>query len=241
MERVFAKFGKGKILPFIELGRPWNGLIVVVLSILGAFWSKSQLDYLAMGILALVVFLIYNGSASLNDIYDDKIDAINMPYRPLQRGAFSLKSATIFCVTSYSFGNLIALFVSPLFLIAIVGMSAISILYSSPPFSFKNRCFIGNLTLAFVSVVTTIYAGHVFATGSLFMPYILFSGAIFLMILFAFFSLLKDFKDFYGDRAYGKNTLATLYGIKNASKVNIIGTSIFFPVVTTFWPIFLEK
>ena len=90
--------------------------------------------------------------------------------------------------------------------------------------------FLGNIGLGFVSIFTTIYAGFVLSTNSLIIPYELLIQAISLMFLFSFFSLLKDFKDKSGDNIYNKKTIATKYGIKNASKINIIGTLIFFPI-----------
>lgn len=231
MERFFSSImSKGKITSFIELGRPWNSISVILLSILGFIFSASAISPWSISILSIVVFLIYTGSSALNDLFDIKVDSVNMPFRPLERGSIKIKSVVIFCIVCYLIGNAIALLVSLQFFVSIMIMSLSSIVYSIPPISLKDRLFLGNLNLGFVSAFTTIYAGYVLSTNSLIMPYEILFQALSLMFLFSFFSVLKDFKDRSGDNLHNKKTITTKYGIKNASKINIIGTMIFFPI-----------
>ena len=237
MERFFSKImKKSKITSFIELGRPWNGISVILLSILGFTLTSTVVNLWSISVLSIVVFLIYTGSSALNDLFDIRVDSVNMPFRPLERGSLKVNYASYFCLACYLLGNVIALFISIEFFISILLMSISSIVYSIPPISLKDRLFMGNLNLGFASAFTTVYAGYVIATNSLIMTNEILFQALSLMLLFSFFSILKDFKDRGGDDIYNKKTIATKYGIKNASKINIIGTLIFFPLtIITFY------
>lgn len=237
MERFFSKLlEKNKITSLLELGRPWNSLSVIILSILGFVLSSTTVNFLPILILTVVVFLIYNGSSALNDLFDMKVDSINMPFRPLERGSIKVKDVIIFCSACYLLGNALALYVSVNFFLSILLMSIVSIAYSAPPVSLKDRVFLGNISLGFISMFTTIYAGFVLSTNTLIITNQILLQSVALTLLFSFFSILKDFKDMGGDDIHGKKTIVTKYGVKNASRLNMIGTVIFYPVtILTFY------
>ncbi len=109
-------------------------------------------------------------------------------------------------------------------------MIAVTYIYSGPPFSAKDKGIVGNLVLAFGSVFTTAYSGYFLSTNNFNIPMSFLLPLTSLTLFFAFFTILKDFKDTKGDRIRKKGTLAILIGIKNASLINIIGTVIFFPL-----------
>ena len=231
MERFFSGLMKrNKMASFLELGRPWNSLSVIILSILGFLLSSATITSFHILILAVVIFLVYNGSSALNDLFDIKVDSINMPFRPLERGSIKVKDVVLFSSACYLLGNALALYVSLNFFISIFLMSLFSIIYSVPPIALKDRVLLGNLGLGFVSMFMTIYAGYVLSTNSLIMTSQIFLQAMALMLLFSFFSVLKDFKDMGGDKIYRKKTIVTKYGAKNASKINIAGTVLFFSI-----------
>ena len=101
MERLFSKImKKSKITSFIELGRPWNGIAVMLFSILGMLLSGEIMPNFWF-VLPLVVLLIYSGSSALNDLFDIKVDSINMPFRPLERGSLKIKDVIIFFMGFY--------------------------------------------------------------------------------------------------------------------------------------------
>lgn len=232
MERILArKFGKGKMASLIEAGRPWNSIIVVLLSVLGFMLSSQSLpSFLNVLILATTTFLIYNGCTTLNDLYDIKVDSVNMPFRPLERGSLKVKDVIYYSVFSYAFGIMISLLVSFQFFVSILLMFFSSITYSLPPFSLERRGFLGNVNLGFASVFTTLYAGMVLATGGLAISEAFLLQVLSFTLLFSFFCILKDFKDFKGDKIHNKRTIAVKHGIKNASRINIIGTLVSFPL-----------
>ena len=214
MERYFSDIlGDSKVAALIQLGRPWNGLLVISLTIIGALASSTTLPSLAtLFIGGLLTFLVYMAATALNDVYDIKIDLINMPYRPLQKNIISTKIAKLFICTLYLIALISSLLISFQYFIIILLMVIVSIMYSAPPTSFKNRSVLGNLFLAIDTVLITLISGFVlvnagfsFSTNFLYMSFLL---------TFSFFliSLSKDFKDIRGDRAFGKLTAVISYG-----------------------------
>lgn len=226
MERFFAKkFGKSKMSSLVELGRPWNSIIVILLSFLGILLSNNpQVIPFNFLIISIIIFLMYTGSAALNDLYDIKVDSINMPFRPIQRDSIKRGDVITFCFFSYMTSIILALTVSMNFFLSIILMAVLSIIYSMPPFSLKDRGFMGNLNLAFSTILTTMYSGYVLATNSLIPETVFLIEILSLVSLFTFFSILKDFKDIKGDKIHNKKTTTIKRGIKDASKINILGT-----------------
>ncbi len=243
MERFFAHILKrNKLVSFIDLGRPWNAISVILVSFLGAsLVSEASISLINYLILSVVILFIYMGSSCLNDIFDKAIDVINMPYRPLIRGSLKVIEAGYFATFCYIVGILISALISLPFFISILVMSLLSIMYSVPPFSLKNKGFLGNLTLGFVSGFVTFYSGYVLIANNLSInPLILIIG-ILLGFLFTFFSVLKDFKDMKGDRIYRKNTLVVKYGVRIPAIINLIGTIFFSILIILIFYIFISK
>lgn len=239
MERFFSKILKrSKVTAFIELGRPWNALIVAIFAIIGCLLAESQVFWIFL-IAAIVSFLIYVAGVSLNDVCDMDVDFINMPYRPLERFQLTVKEALYFIFFSYLIAILISLFVSITYFLTALLMIFVTYVYSAPPFSLNKRGVIGNFILAFGSVFTTAYSGYVLATGSLNITVQILFPLISLTLFFAFFTIIKDFKDAYGDSIRRKKTLVVKWGAKKTSLVNILGTSIFFPLtIFIFYSLF---
>jgi len=239
MERFFSKIlRKSKVTAFIELGRPWNAVIVAVFAIIGCLLAGLQVFWIFL-IAAIVSFLIYVAGVSLNDVCDIEVDFINMPYRPLERFQLTVKEALYFIFFSYLIALLISFFVSIIYFLTALLMIFVTYVYSAPPFSLNKRGVIGNFILAFGSVFTTAYSGYVLATGSLNVPIQILFPLISLTLFFAFFTIIKDFKDAYGDSIRRKRTLVVKWGAKKTSLVNILGTLIFFPLtIFIFYSLF---
>ena len=239
MERFFSKILKrSKVTAFIELGRPWNAIIVAIFAIIGCLLAGSQVFWIFL-IAAIVSFLIYIAGVSLNDVCDMDVDFINMPYRPLERFQLTVKEALYFIFFSYLIAIVISLFVSILYFLTALLMIFVTYVYSAPPFSLNKKGIIGNFILAFGSVFTTAYSGYVLATGSLNISIQVLIPLTSLTFFFAFFTIIKDFKDAFGDSMRRKRTLVVKWGTRKTSLINIVGTLIFFPItIFMFYSLF---
>ncbi len=232
MERFFSRIlRKNKMTALIELGRPWNAILVVLLSILGASLTLGNLPNLSTILILLsVITLIYIGSSAINDLFDMRVDSINMPFRPLERGSLRVKDVIYFSLFSYSLAIFVSYLISFHYFLSIILMAISSIIYSLPPFSLKDRGILGNIDLGFTTTFTTLYSGSVLITKTFSIPEIVIISSISLTAFFTFFSILKDFKDMKGDKIHHKETVVIRFGLKNALAMNILGTSIFLPL-----------
>ena len=214
---------------YIELGRPFTliapalGFFSGAVTAIGAAprepWSASLLVYPAIG--SLMAAVLNSASNALNQIYDLEIDRINKPKRPLPSGRLTRREAWVFTCVSYALALWLAWLVAPLgrhecFWIVVVA-TAMTFVYSAPPFRTKRLGIWANVTIAIPrgvllkvagwSAVKTIVGLEPWYIGSIFGLFLL--GA----------STSKDFADIEGDLRGGCSTLPIRYGVKKAAWV----------------------
>ena len=180
-------------------------------------WSTELLLYPVCG---LVMAAVLNAASNaLNQIYDLEIDRVNKPKRPLPSGRLSLSDAWGFTITAYAAALILAWMVAPggrheCFWIVLLA-TAITVLYSVPPFRTKRLGIWANLTIAIPRGVLLKVAGWsaVKTIGGA-EPW--FIGAIFGLFLLGA-STTKDFADMEGDARGGCRTLPIIYGVRRAA------------------------
>ncbi len=232
MERFFANIllkRGGMLAAFIELGRPWNGVIVALLTIVGAMLAIQAVPpafFIMVG--ALATFIVYTAATILNDVYDIEPDKINMPYRPLERGSIAKSTAIRMSFFLYIIAILGSFAVSPVYFVSILVMSLVSVTYSLPPFSAKDRGFLGNIVLGVSMIFTSMYAGYALVTNSMVPSYEFLIVLSLFTASFCLISVLKDLKDIYGDRINKKLTFAVRHDKNISVLVSFVGTAILF-------------
>jgi len=103
---------KRKILGFIRIIRPINGLMMSLAVFIGAWLtikdplSPTVLHKILLG--AMTAFTLTG--ASINDYWDYEIDKINEPHRPLPSGIIKLKESLILAASLILIGLTAALF-----------------------------------------------------------------------------------------------------------------------------------
>lgn len=227
MERFFSGVFKsgGSIAAMIELGRPWNGIIVALLTVIGSMMALQAIPVASFILIGgVLTLIIYMAATILNDIYDVEPDKINMPYRPLERNAIKRSTALNACIFLYGLSVIISILVSFNYFIAILLMSVISLFYSLPPFSAKDKGIWGNIVLSVSMIFTSMYAGFVLVTNSLIPSYEFLITISLFTLSFCLISVLKDFKDIYGDKLNRKFTFVVRYDKNISIVVSIIGT-----------------
>jgi 4-hydroxybenzoate polyprenyltransferase len=210
-----------------ELARPFTlvapalGFLSGGLTAIGAAprepWQATLLVYPLVG--AAMAAVLNAASNALNQIYDLEIDRINKPRRPLPGARLSLRQAWAFTWVTYALALLLAFLVSPdgrheCFWIVLVA-TAITFLYSVPPFRTKRFGIWANLTIAIPRGVLLKVAGWssvktVMGTE----PW--FIGAVFGLFLLGA-STTKDFADMAGDARGGCRTLPIVHGVRRAA------------------------
>jgi chlorophyll/bacteriochlorophyll a synthase len=180
-------------------------------------WSPDLLLYPGIG---LVMAAVLNAASNaLNQIYDRDIDAVNKPKRPLPSGRLSRSAAWRFTLVTYAIALALAWMVAPggrreCFWIVVVA-TAITVLYSVPPFRTKRLGIWANVTIAIPRGVLLKVAGWS-AVKTIVGVEPWFIGAIFGLFLLGA-STTKDFADMEGDARGGCRTLPIIYGVRRAA------------------------
>jgi 4-hydroxybenzoate polyprenyltransferase len=222
---VEARGATGRTL--IEFARPFTltapalGVFSGGLTAIGAApreewrWALVALPLLG----AVVAALLNAASNGLNQIFDLAIDRINKPRRPLPAGRLSIRAAWSFTLATFAAAWAIAWFVAPggrhEFFWLVAAATAITTLYSVPPFRTKRLGVWANVTIAVPrglllkvagwSTVKTVAGGEPWFIGAIFGLFLL--GA----------TTTKDFADMEGDRLGGCRTLPIVHGVRRAA------------------------
>ncbi len=180
-------------------------------------WSTDLILYPVIGLTMAAV--LNAASNALNQIYDLEIDRINKPKRPLPSGRLDLRSAWLFTIVAYVVAMALAWFVAPggrheCFWIVLVA-TAITVLYSVPPFRTKRLGIWANVTIAIPRGVLLKVAGWS-AVKTILAVEPWFIGGIFGLFLLGA-STTKDFADMEGDARGGCRTLPIIYGVRKAA------------------------
>ncbi|MFQ6041316.1 MAG: geranylgeranylglycerol-phosphate geranylgeranyltransferase [Candidatus Poribacteria bacterium] len=215
-----------KILYFIELSRPINGLIAFISVFLGALLASGSLSPLAnVFIVAIAAFLIISAGNALNDFCDVKIDKINKPQRPIPSGKITRKEALTYSVILLEIGTGMGIIINlTAFLIAL----SVSVCLAFYAIWLKRTPLAGNIVVGLLTALIFVSGGV--AVNSL-------SGTI-IPAIFAFLfttarEIVKDIEDIEGDRKAGAKTIPIFWGRRVAMYLIFI----FMASVIVFSPI----
>ena len=217
----------GRAAVWLEFSRPFTLLAPALGFASGAVtaagaaprepWSEALVLYPLIGLtMAAVLNAASNG---LNQLYDLEIDRINKPKRPLPSGRLPVREAWLFTIATYALALILAWFVAPAgrrecFWIVLVA-TAITVLYSVPPFRTKRLGIWANVTIAIPRGVLLKVAGWS-AVKTIVGVEPWFIGAVFGLFLLGA-STTKDFADMEGDARGGCRTLPLAYGVTRAA------------------------
>ena len=209
---------KHLIIEFMKILRPLNcfmtGLaILFTYFVLNSYSIRSYIDL----IIGFFTGFFASGAAMLiNDVIDLEVDRINKPWKPLPRGIFSVYSirllSLIFLLVAISINLIISLY---LFLVAFI-FSIIAYIYN-----YMRKYWWSHFLVSISTMAPFIYG--LFLAG---LPYsktlftMLFSMVVFLINTAREF--IKSIGDIEGDLKLGYKTIATVYGVKNASRASLI-------------------
>ncbi len=213
-----------KVYAFLQIVRPVN-VIITFLSVLVATvlvpgsWLFSRV-LLACSSAALVA----GAGNALNDYYDQGIDRINKPFRPIPSGRVKPAEAVILAAF---------LFILSLFLSSLLGIPEFIIVFSGIVLLWtyaavlKRAVLIGNVVVSFLGGLAFVYGGIVVHT--------LMAG--FIPALFAFLfhlgrEIMKDVEDREADAAQGARTLPIRIGLRPA----LVCTAVAFGVLAALSP-----
>lgn len=220
-----------KLTAFFFLSRPINLLLsTLTVFMTASFFIPFPSWFRIVPALITVVFLNAGGNA-VNDLYDEAIDRINRPNRPLPSGKLTRKDVRAFAVITFFTGNLAALCVGFFpFIIAAVLSTPLMIVYSM---KFKKTPLTGNLIIAMILGLAFIFCSLVY--GNVFLGIVPAILAFFYTLIR---EIIKDLEDVIGDLAEGARTLPILTGEKNTRLIT--ASLILLLILILPFPVFLS-
>ena len=219
-----------KTMALLESTRPITTLLGLGGAYIGGMVAGAPLISLPIILAMIVVFLVGSGSMPFNDYFDRNIDVISHPERPIPSKRISPKEALFFSFGLFAAALVISYFINWL-CFAIVIFSIVS-LYVYETW-FKNRGFIGNIYVAFLSSMSFTLGGA--AVGN---PFASLTLATLTFFLFTGRETLKDVQDVKGD-ALSRNTLPMRIGERNAAIIGSIFLII--AIIITPFPYILNQ
>ncbi len=215
------------------------------------FFQLQMSDW-NFGILVFATVLLTAAGYVINDYFDTKTDLLNRPETMVVGKAISRRQAMrlhlVFNVIGILSGTYVAWKIGHLkFGLLFVLISGVLWFYST---TYKRQLLIGNIIVALLTAMVPLivalfelpmlhksYSDVLLQYNQTLMPIFLWVAAF---AYFAFLTtlireIIKDFEDFEGDAAYGRNTLPIVWGTK-ISKITVISliALVIFSIVFVF-------
>jgi geranylgeranylglycerol-phosphate geranylgeranyltransferase len=215
-----------KLIAFIEISRPINGLIAFVSVFLGAFLASGGISPLfELLYMAMAVVSILSAGNSINDYCDFEIDRINKPNRPLPSGRIKKKEAFFFSIILMGIGTILGSLVN-VHALVLCAFAILTLFFYAV--KLRSMPLWGNILVGVLTALTFIAGG--IAVGEL-------KGTL-VAAAFAFFftvsrEIVKDIEDEEGDRKGKAATIPIKWGKKRASQL----ASLFVALGVLFSPI----
>ena len=201
MQTLFAYFRliRPLNLAITLIGVALGGVLAAGFSVL----APNPDDELMLAALAAV--LIAAGGNAINDLYDEEIDRLNRPYRPLPSGRVSRAGVRIVWLSFTAIGVGLSTLISVPHLLMAVVAAVILYFYSS---MLKATAFVGNFAVSILVALALVFGGWaVDAPGATLV------GAAFAFLTTFARECVKDIEDLHGDTRGGVRTAAGTYGV----------------------------
>jgi len=222
----FFVYNKEKFLAFLKNIRPLRILHNLAMLGLGLYLAKVPIfnpssfnfaDWMLIVTAAVSVALLYLCEIGYGDLYDEKIDKISNPSRPLPsdkitRGEFqSLNNV-------FLSASLLSAFVAGYsFFVFMLLRCMVGYLYISPPFRLKRFPILATFSRA-LTFLLTVYAGFLLVSSNTIFDFPI-RLAVFILIAFTLGVTVKDIKDYEGDKADKIYTIPVIFGQERGKKI----------------------
>jgi geranylgeranylglycerol-phosphate geranylgeranyltransferase len=199
-----------KMASFLVLIRPGNVAITGFSVLIGTGGGIGSADVLKVIGAVVSAMLIAAGGNAHNDYYDQAIDAINRPERPIPSGSVTSAAARAFSLILYVLGSIISWILGPALGVVATLVALLLWLYAAKG---KGMGLAGNLLIAVICGLAFIYGGLAVRN-----PVLAVFPAVFAMLMHLAREIVKDVQDVSGDRIAGARTLAITAGVPTALK-----------------------
>jgi geranylgeranylglycerol-phosphate geranylgeranyltransferase len=200
-----------RIFPYLEIIRPLNVLIAILVVIVAVFLSGT-FDYRKeIPFILLTVIFLTAGANSLNDYFDREIDKLVHPSRPIVRGKLPPSGALIFGSINLLLAPIFSIYLKREALFIALLLTLLIFFYNV---WLKKLPFLGNIVVSFVAGSIFLYVGFGLNRWK---PLIF--PALFAFLFHLGREIIKDIEDVEGDRVYGLKTLPVVFGEKKSRRL----------------------
>lgn len=192
-----------------------GGLLILGLGV-GANLYPQNFNLTLFSLLAvfnvfLGVFLAWEASVVVNDIFDYQLDLVANPERPLQKGSITRNQYAQFGVILFFCSLLAGTLVHYKFGILLLVYQILAWFYSAPPFRLKRFVPIASI-LSALTLLTIFFCGFIFFSPEQKIDDLSWRLIFLLLITYAISLPVKDFKDIAGDKKDGVRTIPVIFG-----------------------------
>lgn len=200
--------GYGRII------RPMNAVVSGITAVIAYIVASGTAVFPAFALFFIVTVICGAGNV-LNDYFDQEIDAINRPDRPIPAGLVSPRGAVCWSGLLFGMGILVSCATNAwCFLIAVLN-SVLLIAYAA---KLKRMPLLGNLSVAYLSGSIFLFGGALVGPASFAVTLPLFAITFFGTLAR---EILKAAEDVEGDAAGGARTLPVLIGVQKSGFVAV--------------------
>ncbi|MEW5923889.1 MAG: geranylgeranylglycerol-phosphate geranylgeranyltransferase [Candidatus Zixiibacteriota bacterium] len=224
-----------KLISILRLIRFHNCLLAGAAVWAGAYMTLIPNEEFKLYLASLAIALSCGAGNAFNDYRDLEADRVNHAKRPLPSGRLLPYIALLTTGVMALFSVVIAIFVSPVFLCAVLALNLLLIFYSM---SLKAVPFLGNLAVAAAGASPFIIGAIPSGKAALMM----FPG-VWIPALFAFLfhlgrEIVKDCSDLGGDARGNKKSVPSQFSVKVT--LGLVTAILGLLVILTIVPIYFK-
>ncbi|MHA1693878.1 MAG: UbiA family prenyltransferase [Candidatus Helarchaeota archaeon] len=184
----------------------------------GWYFSSLPSDYIKLILGLISVFFSWQFCISINDIFDIEIDKISNPTRPYVKGYLNKKSSIIWSIILIAASLIFGIFLGLFSFIFVIFFIILGYIYSAPPIRFRKYLF-GTIFIGLASAIS--YFIGIFSTVFYILPEQIMIGVLILVAL-SIGPIVKDYKDYEGDKKAGVSTIFTKFGLEKGTKITSV-------------------
>lgn len=207
---------KEEFKSFIKNLRPFRTMHFIIMVFFGIFFKyQFNLFYfvscLFVGMIS--IFFAWQFNVIINDIYDVEIDKVSNVDRPLSKDLISIRTYKIIAIIFLCLSILFGLVLGPLSMVFLCVYLASGYAYSAPVLRLRKYIF-GTLFIGLWSAMAFYFA---FFSWNFNIRYDVIIIGILIFIALSLGTVVKDYKDYEGDKANDVQTIFTKFGLKKGS------------------------
>lgn len=198
--------------------------------------SLNLFSVLLVPVILASIWLAWEASVVVNDLYDYRIDEVTNSDRPLQKDVFEQKEYAEFGAILFVLSIFGGMVVSMTFAAALLAYQIIAWFYSATPYRLKRFPVVASLVSAIASLII-VFMGFILFSGADNLKLIPWRVVTLLLVSLTLSIPIKDFKDIAGDKKDGVWTIPVLFG-EELGRI-IVGSGIFISFIIS--PFFMNE